>query len=64
MSSVRGGGVVCYEGLNNWLRLEDGGKGGRVSTVQPSLMDAPMITWNQEEGADGHGHAWQGQGGH
>ena len=56
--------MVCYEGLNNWLRLEDGGKGGRVSTVQPSLMDAPMITWNQVEGADGHGHAWQGQGGH
>ena len=47
--------MVCYERLNNWVRLEDGGKGGRVSTVQPSLMDAPLITWTQEEGADGHG---------
>ena len=46
---------MCYEGLNNWLWLKDGGKGSRVSTVQPSLMDAPLITWNQEEGADGHG---------
>ena len=26
-----------------------------MSTVQPSLMDASLITWNQEEGADGHG---------
>ena len=32
-----------------------GGKWSRVSTVQPSLMDASVITWNQEEGADGHG---------
>ena len=46
---------MCYEGLNNWLRLKDGGKWSRVSTVQPSLMDASLITWNQEEGADGHG---------
>ena len=46
---------MCYEGLNNWLRLKDGGKGSRVSSVQPSLKDAPLITWNQEEGADGHG---------
>ena len=46
---------MCYEELNNWLWLKDGGKGSRVSTVQPSLMDASVITWNQEEGADGHG---------
>ena len=26
-----------------------------MSTVQPSLMEAFLITWNQEEGADGHG---------
>ena len=37
---------MCYEGLNNWLRLKDGGKWSRVSTVQPSLMDASLITWN------------------
>lgn len=47
---------MCYEGLNDWLRLKDGGKGSRVSTVQPSLMDASLITWNQEEGADADGH--------
>ena len=66
MSSVRGvvagtGGAVYggtkhfIEGLSNGLRLEVGGKGVRVSTVQPSLVDTPLITQNLEGGADGQG---------
>ena len=66
MSSVRGvvagtGGAVYggtkhfIEGLSNGLRLEVGGKGVRVSTVQPSLVDTPLITQNLEGGTDGQG---------
>ena len=46
----RGGGGI----LNNWLRLYDEGE-IRVNTVQPSLVDAPLIAQNKEEGADKHG---------
>jgi len=66
MSSVRGtvagtGGAVYggtkhfIEGLSNGLRQEVAGKGVRVSTVQPSLVDTPLITLNLEGGADGQG---------
>ena len=30
-------------------------EGIRVNTVQPSLVDAPLIAQNKEEGADKHG---------
>ena len=40
--------------LNNWLRLYDEGE-IRVNTVQPSLVDVPLIAQNKEEGADKHG---------
>ena len=46
----RGGGGI----LNNWLRLYDEGE-IRVNTAQPSLVDAPLIALNKEEGADKHG---------
>ena len=66
MSSVRGvvagtGGAVYggtkhfIEGLSNGLRQEVAGKGVRVSTVQPSLVDTPLITMNLEGGKDGQG---------
>ena len=66
MSSVRGvvagpGGAVYgatkhfIEGLSNGLRQEVAGKGVRVSTVQPSLVDTPLITMNIEGGKDGQG---------
>ena len=63
MSSVRGvvagtGGAVYggtkhfIEGLSNGLRQEVAGKVVRVSTVQPSLVDTPLITMNLEGGKD------------
>ena len=52
---VGGRVVVNYYGiLYNWLRLYDEGE-IRVNTVQPSLVDAPLIAQNKEEGADKHG---------
>merc|ERR1719369_1174292 len=66
MSSVRGvtagtGGAVYgatkhfIEGLSSGLRQEVAGQGVRVSTVQPSLVDTPLITMNIEGGKDGQG---------
>merc|ERR1711915_762815 len=66
MSSVRGvtagtGGAVYggtkhfIEGLSNGLRQEVAGKGVRVSTMQPSLVDTPLISMNLEGGKDGQG---------
>jgi len=63
MSSVRGvvagtGGAVYggtkhfLEGLSNGLRQEVAGSGVRVSTIQPSLVDTPLITGNLENGVD------------
>lgn len=57
MSSVRGvvagsgGAVYCgtkhfLEGLSAALRLEVAGQGVRVSTVQPTLVDTPLVTTN------------------
>merc|ERR1712172_428260 len=57
MSSIRGvttgtgGAVYCgtkhfLEGMGGGLRAEVSGSGGRVSTVQPSLVDTNLITSN------------------
>ena len=46
-----GGAVYCgtkhfLEGLSAALRLEVAGQGVRVSTVQPTLVDTPLVTAN------------------
>lgn len=63
MSSVRGvvagpGGAVYsgtkffVEGMSSGLRQEMAGKGVRVSTIQPGLVDTPLVTNNLENPVD------------